>query len=126
VCGNWSPQGNEILFSVHVPVANRATVWEVNSDGSGLRQIPIPGCGGPRSSSTTIGCFNARWSPDGTKIIFNRFQPVEGEDIYTVNADGTGLTPAVTSPLDDEDTDWGTHPLLPYELEALAPHTSAR
>jgi len=112
-CGNWSPQGNEILFSAHAPEANRATVWEVHSDGSGLRQIPIPGCGGPRSDPTTIGCFGARWSPDGTRIIFNRLQPVMGEDIYTVNSDGSGLSPAVTSPLNDEDTDWGTHPLAP-------------
>ena len=112
-CGNWSPQGNEILFSARVPEANRATVWEVHSDGSGLRQVPIPGCGGPRSDPTTIGCFNAVWSPDGTKIIFNRFQPVAGEDIYTVNADGSGLAPAVTSPLDDEGpADWSIHPLL--------------
>jgi dipeptidyl aminopeptidase/acylaminoacyl peptidase len=111
-CGDWSPQGNEILFSVHVPDTNRATVWEVHSNGSGLRQIPIPGCGGPRPDPTTIGCFNARWSPDGRRIIFNRFQPVAGEDIYTVNADGSGLAPAVTSPLNDEDSDWGVHPLL--------------
>jgi Tol biopolymer transport system component len=113
VCGNWSPQGNEILFSVHVPVDNRATVWEVHSDGSGLRQIPIAGCGGLRSDPASVGCFNPRWSPDGTKILFNRLHPPESEDVYTVNANGSGRAPAVTSPLDDEDTDWGTHPLLP-------------
>jgi Tol biopolymer transport system component len=112
-CGNWSPQGNEILFSIHVPADNRATVWEVHSDGSGLRQIPIPGCGGLISDPNSIGCFNATWSPDGTKIVFNRLQPQVGEDIYTVNADGSGLSPAVTNPLNDDGPDWGTHPLLP-------------
>src|SRR6266576_2994137 len=40
-CGNWSPQGNEILFSAHVPSDQRSTVWSVDSDGTGLRQIPI-------------------------------------------------------------------------------------
>jgi Tol biopolymer transport system component len=112
-CGSWSPQRNEILFSVHAPDTDRSTIWVVHSNGSGLRKIPIQGCGGPIPDPNSIGCFNPRWSPDGTKIVFNRRHPPESEDIYTVNANGSGLTPAVTSPLDDEDTDWGTHPLLP-------------
>jgi TolB protein len=112
-CGSWSPQGNEILFSAHVPNTDRSTIWAVHSDGSGLRKIPIPGCGGPASDPASVGCFNPSWSPDGTKIVFNRLHRPESEDIYTVNANGSGLTPAVTSPLDDENTDWGTHPLLP-------------
>jgi Tol biopolymer transport system component len=112
-CGSWSPQGNEILFSAHAPGTDRSTIWVVHSDGSGLRQVPIPGCGGPRSDPASVGCFNPAWSPDGTKIVFNRLHPPESEDIYTVNANGSGLTPAVTSPLDDEGSDWGTHPLLP-------------
>ena len=112
-CGSWSPQGNEILFSAHAPGTDRSTIWAVHSDGSGLRKIPIPGCGGAISNPASVGCFNPRWSPDGTKIVFNRLHRPESEDIYTVNADGTNPMPAVTSPLDDEDTDWGTHPLAP-------------
>jgi Tol biopolymer transport system component len=45
--GTWSPQGNEILFSAHVPDTDRSTIWVVHSDGSGLGKIPVPGCGGP-------------------------------------------------------------------------------
>jgi Tol biopolymer transport system component len=112
-CGSWSPRGNQILFSAHAPPTARSTVWAVHSDGSGLRRIPIPGCGGAASDSTSAGCFGPRWSPDGQKIIFSRFHPPEGEDIYTVNADGTGLAPAVTSSLDEGDADWATHPLVP-------------
>jgi Tol biopolymer transport system component len=112
-CGNWSPQGNEILLSAHAPTGDRSTIWVVHSDGSGLRKIPIPGCGGPISDPASVGCFNPRWSPDGTRIVFSRLHRPESEDIYTVNANGSGLAPAVTSPLDDGDTDWGTHPLLP-------------
>src|SRR5207247_6339000 len=44
--GSWSPQGNEILFSAHVPDTDRSTIWTVHSDGSGLRKIPVLGCGG--------------------------------------------------------------------------------
>jgi TolB protein len=112
-CGSWSPQGNEILFSAHVPSDNRATIWAVHSDGSGLHQVPIQGCGGLIADPDSVGCFNPSWSPDGTKILFDRLQPLLGRDIYTVNADGTGLSPAVTNPLDDESPDWGTHPITP-------------
>ena len=113
-CGlSWSPQGNEILFSAHAPATDRSTVWAVHSDGSGLRRIPIPGCGGAASDPSSAGCFRPRWSPDGQKIVFSRFHAPEGEDIYTVHADGTGLAPAVASSLDEGDTDWGTHPLVP-------------
>ena len=112
-CGSWSPQGNEILFSVHAPSDNRATVWAVHSDGSGLRQIPIPGCGGLISDPTTIGCFAPSWSPDGRRIVFVR-RSAGQNDVYTVNADGTGLSEVSGTP-DDEGgpPDWGTHPLLP-------------
>ena len=31
------------------------------------------------------------WSPDGTKIAFNRLTPREGNSIYVMNADGTNV-----------------------------------
>ena len=112
-CGSWSPQGNEILFSAHVPDDQRNTVWMVHSDGTGLHRVPIPGCGGSRNDPSTIGCFSANWSPDGTKIVFERFSNSQG-DVYTVNPDGTNLTEVVGTP-DDEGgpPNWGTHPLAP-------------
>jgi WD40-like Beta Propeller Repeat len=112
-CGSWSPQGNEILFSAHAPSDQRSTVWMIHSDGTGLQQIPIPGCGGLISSTTSVGCFTPRWSPNGSEILFIRNQPGVGWDLYTVNADGSGLVPAVTNPLNDESPDWGTHPATP-------------
>lgn len=110
-CGSWSPHGNEILLSAHVPSDQRSTVWLVRADGHGLRQVPIPGCGGARSDPDTISCSGARWSPDGRKIVFTRRSAGQG-DIYTVNADGTGLAVVSGTP-DDEGgpPDWGTHPL---------------
>ena len=114
--GSWSPQGNEILFSAHVPDSEYAsTIWVVHSDGSGLRQIPVPGCGGLFSSSSFIGCSAPNWSPDGTKIVFSRIMAATGQrDLYTVNADGSGLF-QVTHTLDvaEDGGDWGTHPVTP-------------
>lgn len=111
-CGSWSPQGNDILLSAHAPSSQRSTVWIVHADGTGLRQIPIPGCGGLISDPTTIGCFGPRWSPDGSKIVFVRRSAGQNDD-YTVNADGTNPSEVSGSPLDEGGPpDWGTHPLI--------------
>ena len=114
--GNWSPQGNEIVFSAHVPNGDyHSSIWVVHSDGSGLRQLPIAGpCGGPLSDPTTFGCFNPVWSPDGTKIAFGRNQDDGQRDLYTVNADGSGLFQVTHTPdISEFNGDWGTHPLTP-------------
>jgi len=114
--GSWSPQGNEILFSAHFPDTDRSTIWVAHSDGSGLRKIPVPGCGGPRSDPSSIGCSGPGWSPDGRKIAFSRHTllPTEQFDLYTVNADGSGLFQVTNTPdLQEGGGDWGTHPVTP-------------
>jgi len=114
--GSWSPQGNEILFSAHVPDTHRSTIWVVHSDGTELQRIPVPGCGGPRSNPASIGCQKPVWSPDGRKIMFERhfLIPNDHFDLYTVNADGTDLFQVTNTPdLDEAGGDWGTHPVTP-------------
>jgi Tol biopolymer transport system component len=114
--GNWSPQGNEIVFSAHVPNGDyHSSIWVVHSDGTGLRQLPIAGpCGGALSDPTTFGCFNPVWSPDGQKIAFGRNQDDGQRDLYTVNADGSGLFQVTHTPdISEFNGDWGTHPLTP-------------
>ena len=114
--GSWSPQGNEIVFSAHVPDTDRSTIWVVHSDGSGLRKIPVPGCGRPRSNPASIGCQKPVWSPDGRKIMFERhfLIPNDHFELYTVNADGSGLFQVTNTPnLDEGGGDWGTHPVAP-------------
>jgi Tol biopolymer transport system component len=114
--GSWSPQGNDIVFSWEPPASSietafHSTIWIVHSDGSGLHELHVPGCdGGPRSDPVARGCANAVWSPDGRKILFRRTTPGRGEggDLYTVNADGTGLF-QVTHDGDVDWPDWGTH-----------------
>jgi Tol biopolymer transport system component len=114
--GSWSPQGNQIVFSAHIPDTDRSTIWVAHSDGSGLREIPVPGCGGLRSDPTSIGCQNPVWSPDGRKLMFERhfLTPNNHFELYTVNADGSGLFQVTNTPnLDEAGGDWGTHPLNP-------------
>jgi Tol biopolymer transport system component len=114
--GNWSPQGNQIVFSAHVPNGDyHSSVLVVHSDGTGLRQLPIAGpCGGLFSDPTTFGCFNPVWSPDGQKIAFGRNQDDGQRDLYTVSADGSGLFQVTHTPdISEFNGDWGTHPLTP-------------
>jgi Tol biopolymer transport system component len=112
--GSWSPQGNEIVISRRATPDVHSTIWVVHSDGSGLRQIPVIGlaCGGPNADPDAYGCTDPVWSPDGKKVLFRRTTPGAGEggDLYTINADGTGLT-QVTHDGDVEFPDWGTHPI---------------
>jgi len=86
-------------------------IWVVHSDGSGLHRIPTPQslCGGRFDDPDARGCADPVWSPDGKKIVFRLTTTGfgEGGDLYTVNADGTGLT-RVTHDGDVEFPDWGT------------------
>ena len=113
--GSWSPKGNDIVFSSIAPSFQfHSRIWIVHSDGSGLRQVPLPQslCGGSFDDPDARGCADATWSPDGRKILFRLTNTGRGEggDLYTVNPDGTGLL-RVTHDGDVEWPNWGTHSL---------------
>ena len=109
--GRWSPQGDKILFAARPAPGHRFALWVVGSDGTGLHQVPIPSCGGAFADPTSVGCPQAGWSPDGTRIVFTRVSSMgRQENIYTVNADGSGLFQVTHSGFLDLFPDWGTHP----------------
>jgi Tol biopolymer transport system component len=114
--GGWSPQGNNIVFSRHVTPDVHSSMWIVHFDGTGLREIPAQpayGCGGPNSDPNAAGCFDPRWSPDGSQIVFGNGTEDLGRNIYTVKPDGTGLVQVTRGDAtqSNEAPDWGTHPL---------------
>lgn len=66
----WSPDGNELLFTV--------------GSGSETQIMRMPAAGPGTATSTVTSGYMAAWSPDGTRITF-----VRSGRIYTVNPDGT-------------------------------------
>lgn len=110
--GDWSPSGNWILFARRVNDQVHNSLWVVHPDGSGLREIRlqgVPPCGGQLSSPRARGCIHPRWSPDGTKIVFDVATPKgagEVENIYIANADGSGVTQVTRGGWEDDAPDW--------------------
>jgi hypothetical protein len=113
--GSWSPQGNEIVVSAHQPNFDyHSSIWVIHANGTGLRKIPVPDCGGLDADPNGVGCPSPSWSPDGTKIVFSRQLDDLPHDIYTVNADGSGLFQVTNTPdITEFSADWGIHPLTP-------------
>jgi len=84
----WSPDSSRLVFDIErFGPAFHSQIWVMKADGSGQRRLlPDP---------FFIDYFPS-YSPDGTKIVFNRCRPdFEACAIYRMNANGTGLT-AVT------------------------------
>lgn len=99
--GDWSPRGNLIVFSRLG--SQGGSLWTIHADGTHLRRLKVKGlaCG------TSVGCHEPRWSPNGKEIIFAVNGVAATTQIYTINANGSGLK-HVTS---GDDPSWGTHPL---------------
>jgi Tol biopolymer transport system component len=67
----WSSDGRRIVFEHDVPGAC-ANVAIMNADGSGLVEFPAPNvCEG-----------DPTFTPDGTRIIFDRFDPVTNDEAF--------------------------------------------
>ena len=87
--GSWSPDGRKILFRRAIDpsrrLLGRSQLYLMNADGSGQRALtpawPMPAW----QMSTGLG-----WSPDGRKIVFSALHN-GNQDVYVIDADGTGL-----------------------------------
>jgi hypothetical protein len=80
----WSPDGAKLAFSSQFDLVVMA------ADGTG-RVTLAPAVLGPS------------WSPDGTKLAF---YSSSYDDIYTINADGTGQVKVTNDPTVDQDPAW--------------------
>jgi WD40-like Beta Propeller Repeat len=100
---DWSPRGNVLLFvrfTFGGPV--NSDLYVVRADGSGPRQL---------TNTPDRLELQPAWSPDGTKITFFGFTGVGTPNphaaVYTMNADGSGVTEISTprAPFGDDFND---------------------
>jgi Tol biopolymer transport system component len=95
---DWSPDGS------HLVVTSEEAIWSMKADGTGLTKLSSPA----RSHDGL-----ARWSPDGTRIVFERDSP-NFANFYVVTMNANGSSPMVVSSgattADSVQPDWGTAP----------------
>ncbi|MGE5227999.1 MAG: TolB family protein [Planctomycetaceae bacterium] len=95
---NWSPDGATAIF-----MANQA-IWQVNADGSGLRQVFAAPVGTGLDDGPTF-------TPDGAHIVFTRCCPTGyGYSLWMINVDGTGLKDVTKEPFVNGDGPADTTP----------------
>jgi Tol biopolymer transport system component len=90
---DFSPDGSRLVFyravraEPNFPIDIGGSLWVVNVDGSDAHKLKTPPVN-----------WWARWSPDGTKILFpsERNQPTGA--IYTIKPDGSDLTTVFQDP----------------------------
>jgi Tol biopolymer transport system component len=93
---DFSPDGNELVFTAKPADSPTRDVYVVNSDGSGLTRLTSG------EGDNTYPAF----SPDGDTIVFNSNRTGTSQ-VYVMNADGSGQTQLTFDPQPkDQVSDW--------------------
>lgn len=101
---SWSPDSSKVVFtSIGALDGSNANaliqnIWVVKADGTGATPLT-------RYTAAGTAAGSARWSPDGTRILYESTGALDGSDaadgilgqrvdnIWVIKADGTGATP---------------------------------
>ena len=85
---SWSPDGSHIAFSGTRD--DQYGLYVMDADGSNVRRLSEGRFFFPTGSPS--------WSPDGTQLVFEGNPGVTANDLYLVNADGTGQRKLTDTP----------------------------
>ncbi len=90
--GDWSPGGDRIVFANNdCDTCGASDIYVMNAGGQNIRPL----------TSNFGNNLDPKWSPDGTMITFTHSDSLTDfsqQQIYTMNADATGLFTLRTTP----------------------------
>lgn len=97
---DWSPDGEQIVFSSGRDDPRHTQLYIMNADGSNQHRL---------MDFIEADQVGARWSPDGQWIVFYSNMPTDGMpwlQIYKVRSDGSELVKLSDTPSNDFMPDW--------------------
>jgi len=95
----WSPNETEIACTITETDSTfnnyKISIIKMNPDGNNLKVLTAYEA---NNQSFYIGSndFSLCWSPDGSKILFNKYESGVTSHIYVMNADGSQITQVTT------------------------------
>ena len=69
----------------------------MNADGTDMTRL----------TDNNVPDLTATWSPQGDKILFHRLVPGSGQQLFTMNADGTAQEQLTSPPGTNNLANWG-------------------
>jgi TolB protein len=94
----WSPDGTQIAYAARIGPRGPFRIFVAEPDGSNPTQLT--------SQPAGLADRSPAWSPDGTRIAYVSDRGGGFPEIYTMNADGSGVNRLTTNPFVDGNPSW--------------------